>query len=909
MRMGVSNKLLLGYSIILLLLVTMGLLMFITFDNVKKNVVELISIENKTQVFSKVKYGSRNLLIVNDFILGGNTWMHDYYLPETKLVQEQIEMLKKLPLDANQSIAIAQLEKEFARLNRWTILIVHYSESKNTTGAGWDGLIERIDDDALQIVELLETLSVSFDRELIQAQANHDQSIQMAKNFIIAIFFLSIGISLIVALKTNHIVIHPLQLLNDFTIRVSKGDLAKRLDITADDELGELASSFNTMVNQLQLSKEALLRSDEQHRLLFNHNPLPMLIYDLDTLSILRVNEAMVDKYGYTLEEFKHLTIKDLRPVEDLPALEEALEAIRSGVNKKAEWRHITKDETIINVEVYSTTISYMDKEARMVVIHDITIKKKAEKELQMAKQLAEESVKSKEIFLANMSHEIRTPMNAIMGMTQLLQKTNLSKKQFQYFDAVRTSAKHLLIIINDILDISKIQSGKMQFETIGFKIDQLIDTLVKSIEYKAIAKDFYIHYSIDRAARVVVCGDPVRLNQILLNLLSNAIKFTSEGEVELSCKVIKDWEDQLLLQFTVTDTGIGIPQEKTEAIFESFNQVDASTTRKFGGTGLGLSICKNLVQLQGGQIFVDSILEKGSTFGFTLMYAKGTEADLPQKENEIIDAVSLGQVKVLLVEDHEMNQLMATTIMEEWNFQVDTAGDGKVAIEKLKQNKYDVVLMDIQMPVMGGMEATKIIREELPAHKSTIPIIAVTANALKGDKEKYLAAGMNDYISKPFEAGVLFSKIARLLKGRNGNAIRVLNQSGSKETLRLNADPVPAKLYDLSMLKKISRGSDAIVLDMMQTFIETVRESLADLDAFYEKKEWDRVSDTAHRMKPSLDALGIDQLEKEIRLIESYAREQKNIERLPELVAKLNHICDKVNDGLQEEIKELSVS
>jgi len=907
MNLGVSNKLLLGYAIILFLLVAMGILMFVTFDNVKRNADALVRVENQTRVFSKVKFGSRNLLLVNDFIVGGNSWMHDYYLPETKLVNEQIGHLTKLPLQDNQRMSVEQLKKEFISLHKWTVLIVFHNRSKDTKGREWDTVLENLDYHASHIVELLETLSSAFELELAQAKTNHDHSIDVAKNFIVFIFFLSIAISLIVALKTNKIITHPLEKLNDFTIKVAKGDLTERLIIKSDDEIGELASSFNVMVSQLERSKAALLKSDEQHRLLFNNNPLPMFIYSLENLSILEVNEAMVRQYGYSREEFKEMTISKLLPEEDIPALDQAIAAVEKSVNKKTELRHQTKDKTMLNVEVNSTTIGYMDKAAIMVVVNDITIKKKAESELLKANKLAEESIKSKEIFLANMSHEIRTPMNAIIGMTELLQRTELNKKQMKYFNAVNISAKHLLIIINDILDISKIESGKLQFETVGFRVDQVFDSLVKSLEYRAVEKSIYLHHKIENEASVMLSGDPVRLKQILLNLLSNALKFTIQGEVVLMCKVLKDSGDKLLLAFTVSDTGIGIPEDKKETIFESFNQVDASTTRKFGGTGLGLSICKNLVMLQGGEIFVESELGKGTTFGFMLMYPKGTEVDLPQEDEEIVDYGSLGQLDVLLVEDHEMNQLMALTVLEQWNCKVDTADNGSIAIEKIKNKNYDIVLMDIQMPVMGGIEATEIIRNEMPDPKSSVPIIAITANALKGDREKYIAAGMNEYISKPFESHVLYRKIANLIKDSNGEADHSQQELGKSNTLLLAEDVGHPKLYDLNLLKKISNGNDDVVLEMIESFIETVAESLAELDEFSENKEWDRLSATAHRMRPSLDVLGICGIEKEIRLIERYARERKNTEKLPGLVAKLNHICDKVTDGLQDDIKDLS--
>jgi len=390
-------------------------------------------------------------------------------------------------------------------------------------------------------------------------------------------------------------------------------------------------------------------------------------------------------------------------------------------------------------------------------VARDITDIKEIQNELIQAKEIAEDSARTKEMFLANMSHEIRTPMNAIVGMTNLLSESELTNKQEDYLRAIKTSGDNLLVIINDILDISKIESGKLKIEKINFDFRELINNTKRSIELKAEEKDLLFSLDIKDDVPSVLVSDPVRLNQVLINLLGNSIKFTKKGSVSLICSVMGIENEEAKIKFEVKDTGVGIDSNKLDKIFESFAQEDESTTRKFGGTGLGLSISRQLVSLLGGELEVESELGNGANFYFTLNLPIGENA--VKKKKIIIDIGTnpLKNKKVLLAEDNEINSFLATTVLSKWDIEVDVAEDGQIAVDKLKTNVYDVVLMDIQMPVMGGLEATQVIRKQL---KLDIPIIALTANAVKGDREEFLLAGMDDYISKPFDATILFNKL-----------------------------------------------------------------------------------------------------------------------------------------------------
>lgn len=533
----------------------------------------------------------------------------------------------------------------------------------------------------------------------------------------------------------------------------------------------------------------------------------------------------------------------------------------------------------------------------------DVTEQHIQSQKMKEAQERAEASSKAKEIFLAKMSHEIRTPMNAIMGMVGLLENTHLTGKQKSHLDAVKISAHNLLTIINDILDVSKIESGLFTLEYIGFNINKLVEVAISSLSYMAASKSIALNADIDPNIPSILIGDPVRINQIFLNLISNALKFTLEGSVNLRCQMIAETDTHCEIECKIIDTGIGIDASKLDAIFEIFTQEDESTTRKFGGTGLGLSISKQLVEMMGGTIQVKSKKGVGTTFSFRLNLKKGVEADLPNDAIEATAYRSLRGVKALLVEDNTMNQFLATAILESWHMAVEIAENGEIALELLRRKKYDIILMDVQMPIMGGVEATRHIRQNL---NMDIPIIAVSANALKGDKEKYLDAGMNDYISKPFEQDVLFKKMAALLGNVNDYLQRQEeNKLVEEDTPKpLTVSMLAQQLYDLSKLRATSRGNEAFVQRMIKLFLEQIPDSLNQLNEAYKKNDLEKVRSIAHQIKPTIDALNIHQLRGEIRLLEKYAEEGTRIEELTVLMEKMNQVMQLVIAEIKKELQ-----
>lgn len=387
----------------------------------------------------------------------------------------------------------------------------------------------------------------------------------------------------------------------------------------------------------------------------------------------------------------------------------------------------------------------------------------------ELQKQVAEDTVKAKQQFLSNMSHEIRTPMNAIIGFTNVVLKTKLDDTQKEYMNAIKVSGDSLILLVNDILDLAKVNSGKMTFERSSFNLSASIASMLQLFESKILDKNILLKAEYDDAIPLMLIGDPLRLRQIILNLISNAVKFTNEGTISMNVRLVHEDDKKANISFTITDTGIGIPKDKLELIFNSYEQAGKDISRSYGGTGLGLAIVKQLVEHQGGKIIIKSVENKGSTFGFKLSFDKIQSTTLTNISNnqpiatkEISKETRIKNVRVLVAEDIPLNQLLIKIILHDFGFKIDIVENGKLAIEHLQKNKYDIILMDLQMPELNGFEATAFIRHEM---NSQIPIIALTADVTTVDIGKCLSVGMNDYISKPIDEEILYNKIIKYVK------------------------------------------------------------------------------------------------------------------------------------------------
>ena len=517
-------------------------------------------------------------------------------------------------------------------------------------------------------------------------------------------------------------------------------------------------------ITQRKQAQIALMRSEEKYRSIIENLELGLLEVDVDD-RIMKVYPQFCELTGYQVEELIGQKAGEVLLTEEYRRQMKKRRANRAkGISEVYEMQIVKKNGDLLWVIV--SAAPFYDEANNLrgsIGIHlDITPRKQMEQDLRKAKEIAEQSVASRELFMANMSHEIRTPMNAIIGMGELLSQSELDENQSEYLSAIQTSAGNLLVIINDILDFSKIESGKMEFETIDCHVQDLCKEAFNALKVKASSRNIRYQLNIDNINHPFIKTDPTRLNQVFLNLLSNAIKFTENGEVTLSAEEKEFKDDTVRIEFKVIDTGIGIPEDKLDMIFESFIQESESTSRKFGGTGLGLAISKQLVEIMGGDIKVTSKPGKGSVFSFELTFNLGTEKVKQKTGGKNGAETNLDGLRILLAEDNEINRFLAQTVLEQWNCEVDHAVTGKEAYEKAKAKNYDLILMDMRMPEMDGLTATKLIRKELD---STVPIVALTANAIKGELRKCLDVGMNDYVSKPFKQEELLNKIIQWTK------------------------------------------------------------------------------------------------------------------------------------------------
>ena len=560
----------------------------------------------------------------------------------------------------------------------------------------------------------------------------------------------------------------------------------------------------------------------------------------------------------------------------------------------------------------------YKDEEGNVlgivVVARDITEQKRIEKELtesiviaelatgiaeeaknkaESATRLAEVAVKSKQQFLSNMSHEIRTPMNAIIGFTKVVLKTDLTEKQKEYLTAIKVSGDALIVLINDILDLAKVDAGKMTFEQTPFKMALSISAMLHLFETKIQEKNLELIREYDTRIPEVLIGDPVRLHQIILNLVSNAVKFTTRGKITVSVKQIQEEDNNVTIEFAVSDTGIGIPENKIDKIFDNFQQASSGTSRLYGGTGLGLAIVKQLVEPQGGTIKVKSKIDMGSTFSFTLTFDKAKFDTVLEEEMIELDTENKN-IKILVVEDIALNQLLMKTVLDDFGFERDIAGNGKIAIEKLQSKSYDIILMDLQMPEMNGFEATEYIRNTM---NSKIPIIALTADVTTVDLAKCKAVGMNDYIAKPVDERLLYSKIVGLVKKPIPVKLYGTNEDGNKKL----------RCIDLDYLIHCTKSNPVLMMEMIALYLEQTPPLISTMKQSLKDKDWNLLQASAHKMIPSFSIVGISvDFENMAKKVQEFARTQSETDGIPDLVLQIEIICKQACIELEEEFNSI---
>ena len=603
-------------------------------------------------------------------------------------------------------------------------------------------------------------------------------------------------------------------------------------------------------------------------------------------------NSSVRGTLGYRGKSLNGKNFFDFIP---LPAISDLKRQFRKSEKRayteKVEIQFLCKDRSFKFLEFNAINLKHkVGLNGFILDCRDVTQRKRDAEELVRLQ-------KAKEQFLANISHEIRTPINGIAGMAGLLSQDSSPDERGTYLNAIKHSAENLKVIINDILDLAAIESGKLRFEKIPFNLHDLLPSLIGMFAYQAKEKKLKLEYKIHPSLGRNLLGDPVRLNQILINLISNAVKFTHSGQIQVLCSAEDKKKNSCVVKIQVVDTGVGVPSDKLDTIFESFSQADASVTRKYGGSGLGLTIVKQLVELQHGTIEVKSEEHKGSNFIVRVPYTFGKSERLKKtsipKASDFQLAKGVTGMRVLLVEDNDINRLYAKSILQQWNCSVDIAENGLVAIEKIKYNFYDVVLMDVQMPVMDGYEATRAIRL-MDSHMRHAPIVALTANATKTDIGKCLSSGMNDYLPKPFTPDDLYRKIFRDLR------IKTKKNGTVKKT------PADQKSrFDLAYLRSISNNNQEFLQEMIQTFVQTIPPVLDEMTEALQEKNWKRLSRLAHQIKPSFSLLGMDALRKTVFYIEENSEQGLD---LPELARTTNEFvveCGAVIRELRKEIVE----
>lgn len=539
----------------------------------------------------------------------------------------------------------------------------------------------------------------------------------------------------------------------------------------------------------------------------------------------------------------------------------------------------------------------------------DITERKQIDI-LTREKEFAERAVRLRQEFLAKTSHEIRNPLNPILVLTDILLSTDLSPEQKEYLLAIKNAGANLLAVVNDILDLSKIEAGKIEFYRRSFRLDAIFDHLKDILHASSREKGLELDFHLADGTPQGLTGDPVRLTQILMNLVSNAIKFTQRGIIQTSVRLLEGGKDHCTLEFSVKDTGLGIPQDKLQQIFDSFSQLHSDPEQPNEGAGLGLSIAHQLVTLQGGKIWVESQVNRGSTFYFQLGFGVSTETPEAFHALPGFEKYNLGGAKILLVEDNPLNQLVTTKVLTDWNAKVDVADNGKACIPLLHKKDYDVVLMDLHMPEMDGFEATRFIRERMDAPACYVPILALTADAQEGHDEACIQAGMNDFITKPFEVATLYAKIAKQLKllPDPSGADSGSNPSfSSQPPLQNTSEPMTPTTYtNLTYLREVTSNDVSTIRKTIQRFLELMPETIMEMKQHLATREYLSVYKSAHKMKTPIAFMGIEIIQGDVVRVEAICKSNEGMEELPQLVERIEWYVQKSYPELEEILANL---
>jgi hypothetical protein len=532
-----------------------------------------------------------------------------------------------------------------------------------------------------------------------------------------------------------------------------------------------------------------------------------------------------------------------------------------------------------------------------MGVAIDITNYKISEEELKSTILKTGLSAKSKEEFLANISHEIRTPIHGIISLSQFLNSTDLNIEQKKFLELIKKSANTLLVIVNDILDLSKIDAGQMTFEEIDFNCRDIVQSSVAAFIPKSNEKGIYLRTKISECIPETINGDPVRLTQIINNILGNAVKFTNIGGIDIAIDCFDKSSKYVMLQLKIQDTGIGIPSHKLKTVFNTFSQASLEITRKYGGTGLGLNITKQLVERQNGSIHVESTLEKGTVFTIKIPYKFAENNQAVLSAETPLSNILNNKIKVLVAEDHDINRFIIEKILKDWKYEFDFAMNGENAVGLAKQKKYDLILMDIEMPDIDGYKATTLIRESNNLNKNT-PIIAITGHAMNGEREKCLSFGMNEYISKPFKTEELQQLIKKLI-------VEVDNDKPKKED-SIMQNISTERLTDMHFLKELSDNNDQFYRDFLVMFLTNTPIAITAIKNSFANEDWENLKLASHKIKPSFNYVGLKELNALAAKIESQAK-AKDPSNIPSMIARIEEVMIIAIKELESELNSIT--
>jgi CheY-like chemotaxis protein/nitrogen-specific signal transduction histidine kinase len=587
------------------------------------------------------------------------------------------------------------------------------------------------------------------------------------------------------------------------------------------------------------------------------------------------VRKILEDLHGEEYKNQQLLSKKEAELIDKSMKLKDRIITLLNDLEKKElensqrermEARMVAESSSIILAGILAICL-LSSLVFAMVIFGDINKSSYYRKQLVQAKQKSENLAKVKQEFLANMSHEIRTPLGAILGFSEQLSKQSLTAEQQYYVEAIKSSSDFLLSTVNEILDLSKIEAGKLKVETIPFSLEEALVSTCNTFGLKAAEKNISLTYYMDQALPDALVGDPFRLKQVLFNLVSNAIKFTESGSVEIHCRLENADQDSARIQIQVSDTGIGILPENLHTIFEDFSQADSSTTRKYGGTGLGLSICKKLLELQGGHIKVESQPGEGTTFTFSITYTKDKQvAKLADKQP--VSYRMPEDLRVLVIDDDNYNITLCKAILTDWGLEPDLVSGGKEAIKKLAQQDYDVVLTDIHMPEVSGIDITRFIRSQ-EGDKARVPVIAFTANVIREDLEGYKDTGIDTCLTKPFKAQDLYNCLVEVLPHLVHYQDKEEALCSNDSLMKAASDFKAPALYSLDDIRGFAHADETVVKAFVDKFICESRLNLSRMKQHKEDNNWIEVGELAHKMIAGYSYFRIDTVVPELKKLE----------------------------------------